>query len=440
MKNARVMSFINDTADQQKKLHTLTRGGTKESAVRTELSRWGFLHMRLQALIYGRTVLSDSFIFNNFFLHELKDEDYRSFVDCVSSNGFIEVRHRENSVKGLLVREYNIRDYWSEAFQKRMLEAGKLLKKNFNDITKHYGKEISTAQEYIDALREGRFEVGEDFFKNGANGADLSDEFKKYCKIVPRADWLVEGLRKHKLLKPWENTGDTDPNVTKLWGERKEKLVEVTKDFKNTYPEVNSKAVSELIKEIETSKNYDGSKVERLCAEFGVPEAENFFQRRFHEDIFCKGLTLQHKCDYMQVVNTGNYNDSRILTLEMSRNEADKLRNMAWSEFSKRCKTNKFLKDQGELISKINDKNSTANDRQISFKKILWESFGLRSEQNKTIIPYEKETVTAASLTNRYSLSDALYIVGSKDSNDGVTVSFNEGYAQSIFPRRRLIS
>jgi hypothetical protein len=61
----RVISFINDTADQQTKLNTLIekRGIDRETA-KVELSAWGLLHLKLQAMIYGEIVLADSHIYN----------------------------------------------------------------------------------------------------------------------------------------------------------------------------------------------------------------------------------------------------------------------------------------------------------------------------------------------------------------------------------------
>jgi len=50
----RIISFINDTADQQDKLHMLCKDGEiNDKEAKSQLSKWGFLHLRLQAIGTG---------------------------------------------------------------------------------------------------------------------------------------------------------------------------------------------------------------------------------------------------------------------------------------------------------------------------------------------------------------------------------------------------
>lgn len=421
----RIISFINDTADQQDKLHMLCKDGEiNDKEAKSQLSKWGFLHLRLQAMIYGRTVLADSHLFNNFFLHELDDNEYRSFVECVSVNGFIEARCRKNSVLGLMVREYNIRDYWSKEFQKRICKAGGMLKENIDSISKAYGKEISSVREYIEALCDDRF-VGEDFFSGSSTDTDVSDEFKKYCKIMPRADWLVEGLRKYELIFPWENTAPKDPNVTSLFNKEKGNLLKEINEFRETF-RANSDAIEKLIKEVKSNTEYNGSKIERLCNDMGVPKAREFFLRIFHKDIFCQGLAKQHKCGYMQTVSSDTDEDIRGLALRMSSKECNELCGMSWDVFSKCYSNPLFQEKQRQLFDKLQDKNSRSNDRQIAFKEILWDSFGLDASDENDYSQSQSEVVHAANVINPKTLSESLYIVSSNDENDGISILFGK--------------
>jgi hypothetical protein len=78
--SARIISFINDTADQQIKLNELKDTDLSDIEVKAELSGWGLLHLKLQVMIYGQLVLPDSHLFNNFFLHHLADDEYSAFA------------------------------------------------------------------------------------------------------------------------------------------------------------------------------------------------------------------------------------------------------------------------------------------------------------------------------------------------------------------------
>ena len=115
-KNTRIVSFLNDTADQQEKLEELkikieedkkekkandpTFSFTHEDVIndaKSVLSKWGLLHFKLQAILIGEIVFPDSLLWNNFFLHELNENEYNEFVKFVTTQKVIGARCRNTN-------------------------------------------------------------------------------------------------------------------------------------------------------------------------------------------------------------------------------------------------------------------------------------------------------------------------------------------------------
>lgn len=383
----RVVSFLNDTADQQNKLNELEKDAiiaqeantpkVKEKNPKAKLSDWGLLHFKLQAMLLGKIVLSDSFIWNNFFLHELSNDEFNSFLEFVSNNQVIEVRCRpERNKEGKIIpslfeKAPNIRNYWSPALQNRISEARVILEKEWYKDYSDPSKRILKADDYFNVVDEV---CGSDFF-NGVS------DFALFKERISRYDTLRNVLENKNLIEMWKD----DVN-DRLWRERRFKLIElVDKMWGKTEFEClelenmnggkyNFDAAAKLKEHIISCNRYDGKVVEDLCDALGADEkgkerAERFFFHFFHKDIFCRGVTLQHEGHFMQTREV--LPPTKEVRLIIPPKGREDLCNLTWSNLSKVYSSNDFQDKQANLTRDIRDPDKGPAMKESLFKEML---------------------------------------------------------------------
>jgi hypothetical protein len=359
----------------------------------------------------------------------LNDKDHSEFVQFAVTQRIIEARCRKDerdpklarSIRGMFVREYNIRDYWSKDFQARILLAGKELESRYPEYLKKSGQGIVNIRNYIDALRDDDF-VGTRFFKGGGAAVpDVRDEFDRYCAIMPRADNLVEALDKNGLVKPWDHMAVGDRNgVDPLFGEKKKDILAGIRVLGQTHG-ANSGKVEELYDYANSDNpHYDGSLIERMCLAVGNRKAKDFFFDHFHRDVFCTGLALQHNCKYMQV-REETIEERRNVAIYIDNHAQNSLSNMSWGEFSDRIALDSVISLRAQLVGQLTSPNPTNNETSQTFRKIL-DAFGIKSD---TIRDFGKggERVAASNIKGNGNM----YIIDANDKEAvGLRISFCE--------------
>jgi hypothetical protein len=415
--NARVVSFLNDTADQQEKLAELIQIDKSDSSdedkkieAKKTLSNWGLIHFKLQALLLGKIVFSDSFLWNNFFLHDLSEEKFESFVSFVTTQKVIEVRCRSDKVPSVFERMPNIRNYWSNELELRMREIREKL-------GNQHGERIFTASKFFDVI---------DSVFGSSHFAGIHD-FSEFRSKIMRHDKLYAALRSEEnteLVVPWCPVR-TDrlfflkrkmllDRIDSMWGKNvKEFNEKKTRDLKHGAYDFDAvkkfKEYVELLEVVmvnsEETIEYNGATVEKMCDKIGVNEegkrtASRFFFNDFHKEVFCFGVAQQHECDFMQTREI--HRGQNEVKLVIPPNGREQLCNMEWQEFSNRYSHPEFRKMQNELLVLLKDANQSSEVKEIKFKGILKTGFGIDCDREsiETVENKNPDPVSSTSLSD----------------------------------------
>jgi hypothetical protein len=422
--NTRVVSFLNDTADQQEKLEELISESkaekqkealvsqsdkTGEMAVikenaKQDLSKWGLLHFKLQVLLLGKIVLSDSHLWNNFFLHGLSDGEYDEFVDFVSSKKVIEARCRPHNIPSVFEKTPNIRNYWSDELN------AAVEKYNTGRVSVLGNKRILTAQEYINTL------------ENESNFTDFkaANDFDEYKRKILRCDSLYRSLgapdaiitaeiaEKSELIKLWNPMVNDDLFMLLKKPPNGESIFVRIKALKEL-DGANLEGVDALWEYVDKQTTYNGSELEKLCLRTNVDadRGRNFHLNQFHKEVFCRGLAKQHECGFMQLRNDEYIPDKNELKLFITTEGRKNLCKMTWKELSDHFERNtKFVDIQKELVSTLKDTKVKSLIKENLFKELLRllkvESEHDRDKESKQNDPVVTSTSISADSTKLY--------------------------------------
>ena len=432
MDNTRVVSFLNDTADQQEKLetviHNLKANPTEQEKkkieeyvlrnsndlpksekvkiaigeiARDELSKWGLIHFKLQVLMLGKVVLSDSHIWNNFFLHGLDDEEYDSFVDFVTTHRIIEARCRPISIPSVFTKTPNIRNYWS----KELNEAVNRYNANYNEIINEYGN-ILTAKRYFKILEKSGYKFSS------------APDFKIYQEKISRYDDFYNLLSQCGLVKFWKPMVNDDLFLSLKEPKNGENIYDKIDALRNLSG-ANTEAIAKLRTYVENAEVYNGSDLERHCrlVNENVEKSLRFFFNEFHREVFCRGLAIQHECGFMQLRDDGYIPDEKEVKLFITSDERKKLCRMTWEEISRWFGNPKFRDTQDKLINSLQNPTKNSIYKENLFKNLL-SIIGIKSELEKgNGDDSNPDPVTASSLLD---IPTKLYVADAQDKLQGM--------------------
>jgi hypothetical protein len=251
--------------------------------------------IRRQVLLYGKVVIADSTVYNNFLFGEMDEDDFN--ILCENCNSIIIARHRPNQmiVEGLYGKDYNMRSYWSEDLQKRANVTGKEMKdlRGIEDIVPVLS--VDTGEE-----------LARKFVEMDPDIKNVSD-FSAFKNFMSRCDRFVSSLDHTTNYLPYGKGKGPDEFIIlkrdNLWskikqfatvfGEGNPSILELEKlIFPKKFPIFSTieTAIKKLRESVDTNTYPD------LDKDFMKELLDDFYYQDFHESIAVYGMASQHFC------------------------------------------------------------------------------------------------------------------------------------------------